>query len=91
VDSDLAEHAVAGGLEAVRSAGMHDDELAGPHQALLVSGREERLAVLHDVDLDVVVPVERGALAGRGLREDQRDADPAVVVPLELALERPGG
>ena len=39
---------------------------------------------LHDVHLDVVVQVERRALARRGGGEDQRDADVPVGGSLEL-------
>ena len=70
-------------LESVRLAGGDDHHLAGADLDLFVWAAERRLTVEHDEDLGVLVRVQRGTAAGRGVHEEEGTHD-VVVRALEL-------
>ena len=85
VDRGQAQRDVTAVDESVRGPGRHDHHRAGGHLALPVAAHEGALALLDDEHLVVGVAVQRRALARRRLDQDQRDAEPAVVGPDQVA------
>src|SRR5919202_5418559 len=79
MDVNLAEASVARVDESVRRFGGSNHDVACTGDPLLFSEREGRLALKHDEDLAVAVPVQARPFSRSGVDDDHRHAGADLV------------